>query len=293
MPGARLEVGLDDAQRARLDELRRAVARLAPLQLRLPTPEPGDWLAVCPEPGQTLEQFLRVRPRGERGARSALCVQPLGPFRPEQRRVVALAARYLELFFALPVRTLREIPLNLIPLEAQRRHPDWGDQQLLTGWILDHLLAPAVPTDAVALICLTAADLWPGEGWNYVFGQANLERRVAVWSIYRNGDPSNGPDAFRVCLRRTLLTAAHELAHLLGLAHEIRFRCLMNGSNHREEADQRPLWPSPETLAKLCWATGDVPAAHCRRVEPFLAGQGFAADLQLYRHSLRLLAGEP
>jgi predicted Zn-dependent protease len=86
---------------------------------------------------------------------------------------------------------------------------------------------------------LTASDLWPGKGWDFVFGQANLRKRVGVWSIYRNGDPAAGEAAYRLCLRRTLATATHETGHILTMKHCTAYACLMNGSNHQAERDSR------------------------------------------------------
>ena len=68
----------------------------------------------------------------------------------------------------------------------------------------------------LAYLALTASDLWPGQGWNFVFGEASLRQRIGVWSIYRNGDPETD---FQLCLRRTLSTASHETGHILGMAH--------------------------------------------------------------------------
>jgi archaemetzincin len=285
------EVGLSETELQRIADLTRAVERLRPLEVPLGPPEPGEWLAVHFEPGQDLEQYLGSRPATARGPRRVLYVQPLGDFSPGQRRVVEVTASFLERFFALPVKVREGVSLDRVPAAAQRRHPEWGDHQVLTGWVLDELLAPSIPDDAAAVICLSCTDLWPGEGWNFVFGQADLRRRVAVWSIYRNGDPDRGGDGFRICLRRTLQTAAHELCHVFGLYHEVRFHCLMNGSNHREEADRRPLWLCPESLAKLCWATGQDPRDHSRRVLELLDGQGLDDDAALHRRTLGLLGG--
>lgn len=285
------EIGLSAEELQRIADLRRAVERLRPLEVPLEPPAPGDWLSAHFEPGQELEQYLGSRPATARGPRRVLYIQPLGDFSPAQGRLVRLTGAFLERFFALPVNVLEGVTLDRVPASAQRRHPEWGDHQVLTRWVLDELLAPARPADAAAMICLSSADLWPGEEWNFVFGQADLRRRVAVWSIYRNGDPERGGDDFRLCLRRTLQTAAHELCHVFGLYHEARFRCLMNGSNHREEADLRPLWLCPESLAKLCWATGQDPREHSRRVLELLEDQGLDDDAALHRRALDLLGG--
>src|SRR5262249_43542220 len=140
----------------------------------------------------------------------------VGDFNEAQRRVLTLTQDYLGLFFDCLVKVNRHVPLASIPERARRTHPSWGDEQVLTGYVLHELLEPERPADALAYLALTASDLWPGRGWNFVFGQASLRERIGVWSIYRNGDPSRD---FRLCLRRTLSTASHETGHILGMAH--------------------------------------------------------------------------
>ena len=110
-----------------------------------------------------------------------------------------------------------------------------------------------------AYIALTTSDLWPGQGWNFVFGQASVTDRVGVWSIWRNGDPHGDDEAYRTCLRRTLKTASHETGHMFSMQHCTFYECNMCGSNHREESDRQPLWLCPICLAKLCHATGADP----------------------------------
>ena len=131
-----------------------------------------------------------------------------------------------------------------MPPTARRR------DQILTTWVLDQL-ARQRPDDALALIALTAVDLYPDPSWNFVFGQASLTERVGVWSLWRNGTPGSAE-----YLRRTIMTAAHELTHMLGVQHCTAWECLMNGSNHQAEKDARPLALCPHDLAKLCIALG-------------------------------------
>ena len=40
--------------------------------------------------------------------------------------------------------------------------------QIQTGYVLREVLAPRRPPDALALLGLTAVDLFPGPGWNFV-----------------------------------------------------------------------------------------------------------------------------
>ena len=98
----------------------------------------------------------------------------------------------------LPVKILDPLPLSEIPAEARRKRDEAGDEQLLTTYVLNDLLKPRVPKDAVTLIAITPADLWPGEGWNFVFGQASLARsgrRVVVPSLWRSRSKTTTPFA--------------------------------------------------------------------------------------------------
>ena len=113
------------------------------------------------------------------------------------------------------------------------------------------------------MLALTTADLWPGKGWNFVFGQASLKRGVGVWSLHRLGEPELEPETF---LRRTAKIAVHEAGHMLGIWHCTQFTCGMNGANHQREADGQPMWFCPEDEMKIWWACRANPAERYRRL---------------------------
>ena len=92
-------------------------------------------------------------------------------------------------------------------------------EQIQTPYVLNEVLKPNRPKDALAYLCFTASDLYPDGNWNFVFGQASLRDRTGVWSIHRKGDPAAGAEAFRQCLVRTLHTASHETGHILTIQH--------------------------------------------------------------------------
>src|SRR5262249_51405827 len=173
--------------------------------------------------------------------------------------------------------------------EARRRPPRPGTEQLLTTSLLNGVLRPDRPDDALAYLAFTAGDLWPGMGWNFVFGQASLRERTGVWSLHRHGDPAGGPEAFRLCLRRTLATASHETGHILTMQHCTAFACNMNGSNSLEEADRQPLHPCPVCLRNLCWNLQVEPAEHCRRLRDFCREHGLADDADWFGRAAELL----
>jgi archaemetzincin len=248
--------------------------RLRPLALPLEQPRPGDWLTEHPEPGQTFEQYLAASPVRRGRDRNTLYLCLLGNFSVPQRDILERTREYLGLFFDVPVVIRRHLALGNIPAPARRTHPDWGDDQVLSTYVLREVLEPDRPDDALAYLALTASDLWPGKGWNFVFGQANLRMRVGVWSIYRNGDPAAGEAAYRLCLRRTLVTATHETGHILTMKHCTAYACLMNGSNHQAERDSRPLHLCPVCLRKLLWNLRAEPVPYLRRLEAFCSRHG-------------------
>jgi len=273
----------------RLRAIQAAMEKLRPLHKPMGKPGPGDWLAVHHEPGQTFAQYVASHPVGPTARRRVIYILPIGDFSAPQRKVVALTAEFIGLYYCLPVKVCRAMPLSVVPARARRVHPTWGVKQVLTTYILDEVLKPKLPADAVAYLAFTTSDLWPGPGWNFVFGQASLRERVGVWSIYRNGDPGAGPAAFRLCLLRTVKTAVHELGHMFSMQHCIAYQCCMNGSNHRAEADRRPLALCPECVAKVWWVTGCDPAERYRRLAAFCKTHGLESEAAFYQKSLEAI----
>ena len=219
-------------------------------------PGPYDWLAHHDEPGQTFSDFVQSQPLHPDESSPYLDILLLGDFTAAQRELVDKTSRYIEAYYQLPVRVLPPETLDSVPAQARRIHPRTGDHQVLSTYVLDHILNPRKATDAFGLIAFTSSDLWPGAGWNFVFGQASLDDRTGVWSIYRNGNPEAGPQEYDVALKRTVATGVHEVGHMFGMHHCIYYECLMNGSNHRQESDSRPLWLCPVCLRKLQWSKG-------------------------------------
>jgi archaemetzincin len=247
-------------------------------------------LAEHREKGQTFRQYLSANPVRRDRELNAIHLCLIGDFNGAQRQVIDLTGEYLRLFFDVPVLTRRRVPLSAIPARARRRHPEWGVRQLLTTFILHEVLEPDLADNALAYLALTAADLWPGGGWNFVFGEANLRRRVGVWSIHRNGYPGPDEEAFRLCLRRTLSTATHETGHVLTMQHCTAFHCLMNGLNNLAEADRAPLHPCPVCLRKLLWNLQVEPRPYLDRLAAFCRGNGLNDDADWYARAAAALA---
>jgi archaemetzincin len=264
-------------------------AKLLPLHTKLGKPRPGDWLDQHLELGQTYKQYLRSNPVRADRQRSVIYVQPLGAFSPSEKKIIDQATEFLGVYFQLPVKTRDGLSLDLIPQTARRKPGGERSEQILSTYVLDDVLKPRLAKDAVVLIAFTTIDLWPGEGWNYVFGQASLADRVGVWSIHRYGNPAAGDEAFRRCLLRTLKTATHETGHMFSIPHCTFYECNLCGSNNLPEADRRPLEPCPVCLAKLCYATGADPAKRFQKLIEFHEAHGLKAEQEFCEQSLAAL----
>lgn len=234
----------------------------------------GDWLESFPEEGQTFEQYLTVNPTLPTAERQIIYIQPLGEFTVTQKKVLQLTADYMKAFYNLPVKLNEIKPLGKIPKEDQRKNFYDKQLQLKTSYFLKDLLPNMLPKDAAAFICFTNYDLYPGDDWNFVFGQATLQNRVGVWSMWRFGNPDKSADDYRLFLSRTLKVAMHETGHMFSMAHCTKYECLMSGTNHLGETDRRPLDVCPECLAKLAWAMNYEPSKRYKNLSEFWKGQG-------------------
>ena len=82
-------------------------------------------------------------------------IVPLGEFKATQRKIITLTAAYMQIYFGLPVKIKKDMSLSVIPEKARRVHPTWGDNQILSTYVLNDLLRPRLPKDAVAYIAFT------------------------------------------------------------------------------------------------------------------------------------------
>jgi archaemetzincin len=136
---------------------------------------------------------------------------------------------------------------------------------------------------------ITAVDLWPGDGWNFVFGQASLKERVGVWSMARNGDPDESADERRRCSLRTVMTATHETGHMFGIRHCIAYECGMNGSNNSGERDRQPLEFCPECQAKLWWTLELDPVTRSEALEAVARRHGLPKTADFFARQTEAL----
>jgi archaemetzincin len=257
------------------DPIAAAMSRIRPLFLRKLPPRPGDWLEQHKEPGQTYDQFRATVTRRAIDAYSTLRVVPIGGLTAGQSIVLDVTVDILKPFFGLPIEMDPPVAVEGIPADAQRVQYHQGPRQLLTTYLLNDVLMKRRRDSDAAVLGITAFDLWPGRGWNFVFGQASLRERVGVWSMARNGDADERPAMRKLCAIRTAMTATHETGHMFGVRHCVAYECGMNGSNNSDERDRQPLEFCPECQAKLWWTLGLDPLKRSRALEAVVRKHGF------------------
>jgi archaemetzincin len=270
-----------------LSVIRSAGRAIGPLHEPIGTTQQGDWLDVHEEPGQSFEDYRRGAPHRPETVRKTMCLQPIGEFDAAHAAAVEATAGLLGEFYGAPVRMLERLDLAWVPYHSRRFHPYTGQEQILTKFVLQ-LLRRKKPTDAASVMALTTSDLWPGKGWNFVFGQASLSAGVGVWSLHRLGDPELEPETF---LRRTAKIAVHETGHMLGIRHCTQFRCGMNGANHQKEADGQPTWFCPEDEMKIWWTCRVDPAERYNRLAEVAARIGLMPEAEFWMTSARFVRG--
>jgi archaemetzincin len=165
----------------------------------------------------------------------------------------------------------------------RRRNPYTGNLQILTTDVLA-LLKKRLPRNAFCALAVTMEDLYPDPSWNFVFGQASFRDRVGVFSFARYNPAfygeKPGKDIQEILLRRSCKVLAHETGHMFQLEHCVFFRCLMNGSNHLEESDSRPLFLCPVCLRKLHYSIGFDVVERYQRLLSFYNDVGFTQEAE-------------
>jgi archaemetzincin len=254
---------------------------IRPLFTKKGPPQGGDWLSAHKESGQTFAEYRASDPNRPTKERTKIYLQPIGAGDEARNRVITLLREFMQLIFGLEVVMLPMLSLATIPAAAQRVNGFTNQRQLLSTHILHSILKPNRPADAVAVLAITHEDLWPGKGWNFVFGQASLGERVGVWSTARMGDPAKEPTLF---LRRVLQVAVHETGHMFGIKHCTAYECCMNGANHQGESDRAPLVFCAECDAKLWWACQLKPGPRAKDLTTFAEKHQLKSDAAQWRH---------
>ncbi|KAL8175068.1 UNVERIFIED_CONTAM: Archaemetzincin-1 [Gekko kuhli] len=243
-----------------------------------------DWLLSHPDAPEDFETFyyslLRRKPRF---CRKHIYLQPIdlseGP--AGVSLLDSLRSCVESFFLGLRVKCLPSVPVSSIHC-CYRNNEDSDRVQLHTDGILT-FLKNNKPMDALCVLGLTLADLYPCETWSFTFGKFLPGQEVGVCSFARfSGDfsqvgctPLNPSprtqDGHREAVERatdqTLLfnmlemlqcckVTCHEICHLIGLGNCRWLQCIMQGALSLDEVLLRPLEPCPICLRKLQYVVG-------------------------------------
>ncbi|UCD28685.1 MAG: hypothetical protein JSV03_16670 [Planctomycetota bacterium] len=260
----------------------------------IPAPKAHDWLAVHPERGQTFDDFVKSKANRPGKKRSKIYLQPLGQFTKERSPSLESLRDYAAAYFGMKVEVLPTLDLAEAKLTT-RTNQFTRNRQILTDDVLI-FLKKKLPADAYCLLAITMEDLYPDESWNFVFGQASLRERVAVYSFARY-DPAfygqqRGKDYEKILLRRSCKVLVHETAHMFGILHCIYFRCVLNGSNHLQESDARPMHLCPVCLRKLQHSIGFDMAKRYGNLYRFYQKAGFNEEARWTTERVHWILGE-
>lgn len=265
-------------------EAKRAIAKLLPLHEKKKPPESGDWLdRFHDEKGQSFSQYLKRRNKVG-SVYPKLYLQQVGEFDDATANQIGDIADALARFFGLPTEELKPISLEELKPADFRTRSD-SSRQLLTLPLLE-LLKSSRPSDAAAVLGLTAEDLYPGEGWNFVFGQASLDQRVGVWSTARFGSADSEGSELQLFRRRLIKLAWHETGHMFGIPHCIAYECGMNGCNSLEESERQLMEYCPECQAKIWWTNNYSPLKRAETLLELAEQEKWEAETKYWQQAI-------
>jgi archaemetzincin len=259
----------------------------------IPVPHPGDWLSVQQEQGQTFDDYAKSSPRKQGGLKRVIYLTPLGDFAEGASPSLELLRGCAEACFTMEVKVTPQVAASRSRFTA-RANPVTGNFQILTGDVLTYLRGH-FPPDAFCVLGITMEDLYPGDDWNFVFGQAATNAGVGVFSFARYdpafyGNP-RGDDYLPTLNARSCKVLTHETAHMFSLFHCIYFHCLMNGSNHLAESDARPMHFCPVCLRKLQHAVGFNMVERYQKLFYFFRHAGFDRETRWVSRRLEHILG--
>ncbi|XP_060077571.1 archaemetzincin-2-like isoform X2 [Ylistrum balloti] len=150
------------------------------------------------------------------------------------------------------------------------------------------------------LQAITMCDLYPQDSWNFVFGLAQMRSGCGVYSLARylsnfgeqpntvyNPESETGSNSL---MKRACKTMCHEIGHMFGISHCVYFSCIMNGSNHLEESDERSMFLCPVCLRKLHFICQFEIIERYKLMSEFWSKFGYEEDSAWLRKRLERLA---
>jgi len=273
----------------------------------LPPAGAWDWLGKGQagerdRAGQTLKRFLQPGPHRTFPTRQAhkIYLLPLGDVSGAPS--TSVLQELIRLWFLLEVEVLPPPKKKwLATIERNAQGCGYGAQIECPS--AAKLLHSLKPKDAFIMVGYTMEDICDtAKGFQFLFGQAHSDLGVGVFSFARyTDDIERSSSRF---LRRCGMVLCHEALHLFGVKHCVYASCVMNGSNHLEESENRPFTLCPVDLRKL-QLTLDQAKLQGRETPPvdlvgreralasFFHSHGLLEDARTSRALVSALTGQP
>ena len=256
-----------------------------------PTPNENDWLFSHNEPGQTFSRFINSNYNKITPQRKTIYINPLQNM--DQNFLNCLLYFCKAFFFPLNVELIKIQSLN--SLKISNRINDYSNKIQYNASEILQKMKNYIPKNAYTLICILFDDLYPKPEWNFVYGLANSYDRIGVFSFARYDPTFFGEIApsnlNELILFRSVRVMVHEICHMFGMSHCIFYHCIMNGSNHDEEALKRPVILCPVCLRKLQCVIGFDPLKRYQELEKVSGQFGgiFSGDNYWYKKRIASL----
>ncbi len=217
----------------------------------------GGWDAEARGWVASFHQFQgrALRPTRER---HTIDVVPLGEMTYRMRKRMRRLREFLQVYLTLPVRMQEPAPVRGRPVRtvtvARRRV-----RQFEAGDLKDHRLVPRLRPDTLAMIGITAEDLYSDEvDWDCVGNETYTGHGFAMCSLARlfpefhNAAPT--AKAERRGMDLAMRMFADAAAGMLGLTPCRKYYCVMNQA--KVTSMKEPVHLCPDCLRKLRWSLG-------------------------------------
>ena len=161
-------------------------------------------------------------------------------------------------FFGCEIKILKRMDISKIDKVESRQSLPGEPVQYNASKILSWMFRTYMPANprAICIVAVTNEDIYPEDNFSFVFGLANVMTQVGIFSFCRYypgfyGIKVDEKEEENLVLYRACKVMTHEIGHMFGIRHCIHFECGMNGCNHIQESETRPLYYCPVCFRKL------------------------------------------